>query len=234
MKRLFPALLLGWAATAAAQAPPEIHFVPLSPSVSDRITILIEGTGCPLLIGPIQVDEGRITLNAVRSQPPTPCGAPPWALELPFGRLKAGRYAVELKVQGEPAIERELAVDPPDETRLFFSFFDEGPLPPDFTATLDWSFPGQTATHPAYAIDVSPQAGYFWFFSPDNPEVAVKIVNGMAFNGHAWLFVSSLTTLPFTLTLTSCPPFDPPPPCKVRTYRYPGGRGRLIIDVTLE
>ena len=232
MRRLFLFLLLSSAGAAAAQ-PPEIHVVPGSPTVSDRVTILLEGTGCSLFIGPVTGSD-RIFLNATRSTHPTPCGAEPWAIELPFGRLQAGHYVVELRVQGEPPIERELVVVPASETRLFFFFSEVGPLPPDFSATVDWSFPGEAATHPAYPVDVSPQAGYFWFFSPDNPEVAVKIVNGMAFNGHAWLFLSSLTTLPFTLTLTGCLPSDPPPPCTVRTYRYPGGRGRLIIDLGLE
>ncbi len=231
MKRLFVLLLLASAGAAAAQ-PPEIHVVPGAPTVSDRVTVLIEGTGCSLFVGPV-LGSDRIILNAIRSTSPTPCGAEPWAIEIPFGRLRAGHYVVELRVQDEPPIEREFVVVPP-RTRLFFSFSEVGPLPPDFSATVDWSFPGETATHPAYPVDVSPQAGYFWFFSPDNPELAVKIVNGIAVNGHSWLFLSSLTTLPFTLTLTTCFPFDPPPPCTVRTYRYSGGRGRLILDLGLQ
>ena len=46
------------------------------------------------------------------------------------------------------------------------------------------------------------------------------------------LFAYLLRGLAFTLTLADCDATDPPQ-CQHRTYRYPGGRGRLILDLGL-
>lgn len=227
MRRYLALIVLGLAVPVVGQSPPELHFVPQHPSVSDRITVLIEGAGCPLVFGKIEMEVGRITLSA--SSPNPPCGAEPWAFELSLGRLEAGSYVVSLEVDEDPALEHALTVKPPDQTVLFFQ---SSTLPGDYRATVEWTFPGTTVPQAAYPVTISPEAGYFWFFDPDNPEVTLKIVDGSLLNGHAWLFLSSLTTLPFTLTLSNCP--GDPPICTDRTYRYPGGRGRLILDLTLE
>jgi arylsulfatase A-like enzyme/uncharacterized metal-binding protein len=44
--------------------------------------------------------------------------------------------------------------------------------------------------------------GAFWFFSPDNPEMLVKVVDGCGFNGQKWLFASAGTNVGFTLKAT--------------------------------
>jgi hypothetical protein len=44
--------------------------------------------------------------------------------------------------------------------------------------------------------------GAFWFFSPDNPEVLVKVLDGCAFNGAKWFFASAATNVGFTVTVT--------------------------------
>jgi N-acetylglucosamine-6-sulfatase len=44
--------------------------------------------------------------------------------------------------------------------------------------------------------------GAFWFFSADNPEMLVKIVDGCAANGQKWLFASAGTNVGFSLTAT--------------------------------
>lgn len=46
-------------------------------------------------------------------------------------------------------------------------------------------------------ILVSVNGGAFWLLEPGNPEIFVKVVDGCAFNGHHWLFVSGLTDLGF-------------------------------------
>ena len=42
----------------------------------------------------------------------------------------------------------------------------------------------------------------FWFFSPDNIELTVKVLDGRAINGHFWVFYGSMTDVAFTLTVT--------------------------------
>jgi uncharacterized metal-binding protein len=44
--------------------------------------------------------------------------------------------------------------------------------------------------------------GAFWFFSPDNPEILVKVLDGCSFNGAKWFFASAGTNVGFTVTLT--------------------------------
>jgi hypothetical protein len=44
--------------------------------------------------------------------------------------------------------------------------------------------------------------GAFWFFSPDNPEILVKVLDGCAFNGAKWFFASAGTNVGFTVTVT--------------------------------
>ena len=232
MKRLALLLLACCASAASAQAPPEIHFVPIHPTVSDRVTILVEGTGCTRYQGRREIRDNRITLEAELIES-LPCGPGQWAFEYQPLRLAEGRYVVEVKIDGQTAAERELVIGPVtvDDQALFL---DAGNLGTQFTALLEWTFPGVEVPLRAYAVDVSHQAGYFWFFSPDNPEVAVKLLDGTAVNGHGWFFISSLTTVPFTLTLTGCLPNVSPPLCNTRTYDHPGGLGELIVDFTVD
>ena len=43
--------------------------------------------------------------------------------------------------------------------------------------------------------------GLLWFFSGDNPEMLLKIVNGCAVNNHYWAFLSAATNVGFTVTV---------------------------------
>jgi N-acetylglucosamine-6-sulfatase len=56
------------------------------------------------------------------------------------------------------------------------------------------------------AVAMSPvgltRGGAFWFFSPDNPELLVKILDGCSANGAKWFFASAATNVGFTLTVT--------------------------------
>ena len=48
----------------------------------------------------------------------------------------------------------------------------------------------------------SSQSGILWFFSRENAEVLVKVLDGCAHNGHRWVFVAPVTTLEFNLRVT--------------------------------
>jgi hypothetical protein len=43
--------------------------------------------------------------------------------------------------------------------------------------------------------------GLFWFFSGDNPELLVKVLNGCGVNGNRWVFASAGTNVEVTLTV---------------------------------
>lgn len=44
--------------------------------------------------------------------------------------------------------------------------------------------------------------GLFWFFSPDNPEMLIKIIDGCRVNGHFWVFYSTGTNVALTTVVT--------------------------------
>ncbi|MGH9440845.1 MAG: cupredoxin domain-containing protein [Thermoanaerobaculia bacterium] len=44
--------------------------------------------------------------------------------------------------------------------------------------------------------------GLFWFFSADNPELLVKVLNTCSFSNHIWVFASAGTNVGVTLTVT--------------------------------
>ncbi len=46
------------------------------------------------------------------------------------------------------------------------------------------------------------RGGLFWFFSPDNPEMLFKILDGCAVNGRFWVFSSAGTNVGLTTTVT--------------------------------
>lgn len=46
------------------------------------------------------------------------------------------------------------------------------------------------------------RGGLFWFFSGDNPEMLVKVINGCSINNRFWVFYSAGTNVGFRLTVT--------------------------------
>jgi hypothetical protein len=63
-----------------------------------------------------------------------------------------------------------------------------------------WPPQGQTGN--AMAVPTTSDAGLFWFFSPNNIEMIVKVVDGCAFNQHHWVFAAGLTNVMVFLTVT--------------------------------
>ncbi len=84
---------------------------------------------------------------------------------------------------------------------------DQAPGDGRWEVKLDWSttLGGGSSGH-AHAVPLTPvgvsRGGLFWFFSADNPELIVKIINGCASNNHAWVYFSAGTNVGFTLTVT--------------------------------
>jgi hypothetical protein len=69
-----------------------------------------------------------------------------------------------------------------------------------FEATVSFdTVSGGGASGSALAIELASlgvqRGGLFWFFSIDNPEVLLKVLNGCSLNGHYWVFYSAATTV---------------------------------------
>jgi hypothetical protein len=71
-----------------------------------------------------------------------------------------------------------------------------------FKAEVTWrSFDGATGT--AQAVPAAADgSGLFWFFTPDNWELLVKVLDGCAVNHRYWVFAAATTDVAYTLTVT--------------------------------
>ena len=52
------------------------------------------------------------------------------------------------------------------------------------------------------AIELTPDTGYFWFFSKGNVEAVVKVLDACQISGHFWVFAGGLTDVEVDLTVT--------------------------------
>jgi hypothetical protein len=52
------------------------------------------------------------------------------------------------------------------------------------------------------AVSETTDTGMFWFFSANNIEMIIKVVNGCALNSRYWVFAGGLTNVAVTMTVT--------------------------------
>ena len=77
----------------------------------------------------------------------------------------------------------------------------------------------------ARTVQLTPDTGYFWFFDPNNVELTVKVLNGCGFNQRFWVFLSGLTNVAVTVTVTDTETGA------TKTYTNPQGRTfRTVLD----
>ena len=69
-----------------------------------------------------------------------------------------------------------------------------------FQVSADWQTPNGEAGH-GNAIPMTPDTGYFWFFTPTNVELVVKVLDACTVFGHHWVFAGGLTNVAVTLTV---------------------------------
>lgn len=51
-------------------------------------------------------------------------------------------------------------------------------------------------------VPVTSQTGFFWFYSSDNTEIFVKVLDGTPLNGKYWVFFGSMTDQAYTIEVT--------------------------------
>ena len=87
----------------------------------------------------------------------------------------------------------------PSDTTLCL---DDAPGDRRFKLSMGFSHnggpPGFGQAIPGAALGIT-HGGTFWFFSQDNPEALVKVLNGCFINGSFWVFFSAGTNVGFTL-----------------------------------
>lgn len=84
----------------------------------------------------------------------------------------------------------------------------------------------QGNTGDGQAIQLTNDTGYFWFFSPNNVELVVKVLDGRALNGDFWVFFGALSNVQYRLTVTDMITGD------VKTYTNPQGSFASVGDTS--
>ncbi len=97
-----------------------------------------------------------------------------------------------------------------------------------FELQAHWTNPdvdGDFGAAGAVRASISDESGLFWFFNPENIEVAVKVLDGTAMNGFYWVLYGGLSDLEYTIDVTDTWTGT------TRTYRNPPGSLCGAIDV---
>ncbi len=68
-----------------------------------------------------------------------------------------------------------------------------------FRVTTSWQANGQSGS--GQAVQLSDETGYFWFFSPNNVEMLVKVLDACSFNQSFWVFAGGLTNVKVDITV---------------------------------
>lgn len=191
-----------------------------------RVSAALTWEGCPLVFqDPVQLGE-RIVIQADNPLPslcqPAPRQTYRYTATLP--PLPRGGHVVAVTLGGVDVAQAGFTVSSP-QAELFL--VDGG----RFYGTL--SFQQNGASRLANFVQLTGQSGYFWFFDSGNVEVTVKILDGRLVNGHYWVFVASMTDVPFALTLNDlASPGCPARNCTQKVYRSEAGKNTNFIDVT--
>ncbi len=82
------------------------------------------------------------------------------------------------------------------------------------------------ASGAGHAVSLTGDTGYFWFFSSNNVEMVIKVVDGRAFNSSFWVFAGGLTNVNVVLNVTDTQTG------LAKTYRNPLGTAFQPIQDT--
>lgn len=95
-----------------------------------------------------------------------------------------------------------------------------------FQARAIFSAPSLSITNaPAQAVPLTGDTGYFWFFSANNVELVLKVVDGRTFNSYFWVFYGALSDVEYTITVTDTVTGA------VKVYSNPQGQLASVADV---
>lgn len=149
---------------------------------------------------------GRITTTGVITEydVPTPEGKPLGLTAGPDGNLWFTYFesnrAVRMTLGGTPITgpcvptETALCIDDQAGDRRF-------KVEVEYASAQAGGVSGHGKAIPLGSLGVN-RGGLFWFFSQDNPELIVKILNGCANNGKFWVFISGGTNVGMTITVS--------------------------------
>jgi len=231
-KAVYVAALLALALGAGrAQADSfRITVLPERPTTQQTLHLILTGTSVGFCFAAFRrpvVQGDQIIIQFDPPLLPVTAGcAGPWTVQFDLAPLPAGTYLAQVPGSGPPMAAAEFDVYPAQEPVAPLLLQDRR-----FSVVLNWGTPSFGGT--ADFVQWSDETGFFWFFDAKNIEATVKVLDGRAVNGHFWVFLASMTDLPFTVTVTdrTNPVCATQGPCPSRTYTSPAGKNTNFIDV---
>ena len=202
------ALLLFLLGGAAAQAA-ELTFSP-SPAVAGQpITATYRSTAFAC------EDDGLLTVRSIIGNeialdvtpancPIIPLGYVEYTASTTIGPLTAGTWRVSAFYEGTAILLEQETVEvrtqPVCEATETSLCLGNG----RFEVTGEWTdFQNRHGVAHAAPDDFQGLGNYgvLWFFSEDNPEMAVKVLNACSAGGHYWVFLSPASTVEYHITV---------------------------------
>lgn len=122
-----------------------------------------------------------------------------------FGTVNSkGSYtllATDLSAGPTPVPTEPLAPTPtPTPTNSCNASMSQLCLNQQYTVSVHWdTTDGRSGD--GVPIPLTSDTGYFWFFSSDNVELTVKVLDGHAINGHEWVFYGALSNVHYIITV---------------------------------
>jgi len=71
-----------------------------------------------------------------------------------------------------------------------------------FEVTATFTAPNGGGAGGAQMVKLTDDSAYMWFFSADNVEAVLKVLNGCGLNGKYWFFAGGLTNVDVVITVT--------------------------------
>jgi CHRD domain len=154
--------------------------------VDDAVAAHIH-SGTPDVNGPILFNLGDATSPIVADWDLTPADV---------DALLAGRLYVNVHSPAHPGGEVRGQIDGCFDGPVGLCLGDKK----RFQITARWTdFDGNSGS--AVAVPLTSDSGTFYFFSADNTELLVKVIDGCNFNDRYWVFLSGLTNVEVELTV---------------------------------
>lgn len=213
---------------------------PPQPTTTDRIQVVASGEwmdGCVPEWSATEVDGTDIVISTLTPGEFCVQQVTPFDVVASIGPLPAGTYDLTTLVADElglPAEEipilgaRSFTVLEAAATKAVLNgrfevqvSFEDTQGTPGTARVMSGALPSGSEV-----VSSSGETALFWFFSPDNTEVVVKVLDACGINERFWVFGSAATDLAFTLTVTDLETSE------VRTYENSAGQPAMAINDT--
>lgn len=160
---------------------------PERPTAKDRIEVLLDHRPCE----PATSLLPQILSKSVRLRSDNCWRAAPEGYSLFLEPLPPGRWALELE-----------AAEAGIESRLDFEILPSATvLAGSFDVAVAWRTAAGEEGEGQLVQAPSADSALFYFFSPANWELMVKVLDGCALNGHYWVFTAASTTVAFEVLI---------------------------------